>query len=433
ELPEERYDNDLSNPNSTRYRELEDRVKKTCTPIYSRQFGDRFVRCFVKRFRPAVELQARDVAAKADIGVVLRNDIPTADLPTNEFVAQTLVNAANSNETFSLQPLFQKEFPSFMFMQVVSFRNGSVINDVRLNFDGPSVPHHTNIASVLIQASSTVSGFDIEGSSISVEGIASSGCTPIYSRQFGDRFVRCFVKRFRPAVELQARDVAAKADIGVVLRNDIPTADLPTNEFVAQTLVNAANSNETFSVSLDASLINVISGPVPSSTESPTNVATTAAVLTTTSTVAASPTPSTTTTSAVATVNVSFRSRLSKFTSDLQNPSSEAFKNRVSMITSQLQPLFQKEFPSFMFMQVVSFRNGSVINDVRLNFDGPSVPHHTNIASVLIQASSTVSGFDIEGSSISVEGIASSGVRQNISLITAFSLILLSWLLSNYQ
>lgn len=55
-------------------------------------------------------------------------------------------------------------------------------------------------------------------------------------------------------------------------------------------------------------------------------------------------------------------------------------------------------------------RNGSVINDLTLSFDGTSVPHHTQMAKVLIQASSTVSGFDIEGSSISVEGI---GMKTN--------------------
>ncbi|XP_056883907.1 interphotoreceptor matrix proteoglycan 2-like [Takifugu flavidus] len=141
----------------------------------------------------------------------------------------------------------------------------------------------------------------------------------------------------------------------------------------------------------------------------------------------------TTTTSAAVTISVSFRSRLSTFSSDLQDTSSEAFKSRASMIKSQLQPLFQAQFSSFRFMEVVSFRNGSVINDMTLGFDSTAVPHHTVIASVLINASSIVTGFDIEGSSISVDGIASSGVRQNISLITAFSLILLSWLLSNYQ
>lgn len=57
---------------------------------------------------------------------------------------------------------------------------------------------------------------------------------------------------------LQARDEATQVDIGVVLSNTIPTAELPSNEFVAKTLIEAATTNETFSVSLKASLIQVI-------------------------------------------------------------------------------------------------------------------------------------------------------------------------------
>lgn len=43
-----------------------------------------------------------------------------------------------------------------------------------LSFDRTSVPHQTEIANVLINASSIVIGFDIEGSSISVDGIGMS-------------------------------------------------------------------------------------------------------------------------------------------------------------------------------------------------------------------------------------------------------------------
>lgn len=46
--------------------------------------------------------------------------------------------------------------------------------------------------------------------------------------------------------------------MGVVLSNTIPTAELPSNDFVAQTLIEAVTTNETFSVSLKASLIQVI-------------------------------------------------------------------------------------------------------------------------------------------------------------------------------
>lgn len=49
-----------------------------------------------------------------------------------------------------------------------------MINDMDLGFVSTSVPHHTEIANVLINASSSVVGFDIEGSSISVDGIGTS-------------------------------------------------------------------------------------------------------------------------------------------------------------------------------------------------------------------------------------------------------------------
>lgn len=48
------------------------------------------------------------------------------------------------------------------------------------------------------------------------------------------------------------------------------------------------------------------------------------------------------------------------------------------------------------------------------NFDSTSVPHHTEIANVLINAPSIVIGFDIEGSSISVDHIGISRILAKI-------------------
>lgn len=56
----------------------------------------------------------------------------------------------------------------------------------------------------------------------------------------------------------QVRVDITEAEIGVVLSNTIPTAELPSNEFVAQTFIDAATTNETFSVSLKPSLIKLI-------------------------------------------------------------------------------------------------------------------------------------------------------------------------------
>ncbi|KAF3837031.1 hypothetical protein F7725_004495 [Dissostichus mawsoni] len=101
---------------------------------------------------------------------------------------------------------------------------------------------------------------------------------------------------------------------------------------------------------------------------------------------------------------------------------------------AKLTPVFQKAFPSsFKSLDVVSFSNGSIINVIDVSFGSTSAPNSTQIANTLINAASTVVGFDIEGSSIGINGISSSGVRHMISLVTASCLCLLSWILSNQQ
>ncbi|KAF3837032.1 hypothetical protein F7725_004496 [Dissostichus mawsoni] len=76
---------------------------------------------------------------------------------------------------------------------------------------------------------------------------------------------------------------------------------------------------------------------------------------------------------------------------------------RATMMKNQLTPVFQKAFPSsFESLDVVSFSNGSIINVIDVSFVSTSAPNSTQIANTLINAASTVIGFDIEGSSISL-------------------------------
>lgn len=62
-------------------------------------------------------------------------------------------------------------FPNIILIFLTFHRPGSIINEIKLNFESNSVPNNTQIAAVLIDASSTVNGFDIEGDSITVNGI----------------------------------------------------------------------------------------------------------------------------------------------------------------------------------------------------------------------------------------------------------------------
>ncbi|XP_029023010.1 uncharacterized protein LOC114865755 [Betta splendens] len=224
--------------------------------------------------------------------------------------------------------------------------------------------------------------------------------------------------------------------MGLVFNSSSTTGDLPSNAVVAQTLVDAANNTtNNFSVSINPSTVTVLSSPV-STPFTPANATLTTVASTTSTTL---PTASTTTTTTAATtvgisiIPVTFKSRLDTFTSDLNNPLSARFIQRTATITSQLKPLFKNDFPSLINMTIVKYRNGSIDNFFDLSFSSTSVPNNTQIANVLINASSFVTGFDIDVSSIIVNNIPSGGVAHKISLVTASCLVLLSLLLSSHQ
>ncbi|KAL4006736.1 hypothetical protein ACER0C_000588 [Sarotherodon galilaeus] len=104
---------------------------------------------------------------------------------------------------------------------------------------------------------------------------------------------------------------------------------------------------------------------------------------------------------------VTFRSLQSNFETDLLNSSSAPFKNRSLMIKKQIEPVYSKAFPSsFISLDVVSFRKGSVINTMELQFVNFSVPNYTEIRNVLISQASNVTGFDIERASINITDTA---------------------------
>ncbi|XP_041636068.1 uncharacterized threonine-rich GPI-anchored glycoprotein PJ4664.02-like [Cheilinus undulatus] len=251
-----------------------------------------------------------------------------------------------------------------------------------------------------------------------------SACEAIYRPRFPDRFVGCTVLGFSATT---TRQEGVTANLGIVFNGTASAGNLPTNNAVSNALVEAAsNPNNTFNVSFIPSSVTIISSPV-------TNTTTTVAPTTVAPTTAA-PTTVAPTTTAVVNRNVTFRSVQSTFTNDLLNSSSTAFQNRTALIKGQIDPLLQSAFPSsFQSSTVVAFRNGSVINEMSIAFTSANAPNASEVGQVFINASSTVTGFDIEQSSVTVDGttITSSGVRTKISLITAFCLVLMSGLLSS--
>ncbi|XP_022624556.1 cell wall integrity and stress response component 4-like [Seriola dumerili] len=266
-----------------------------------------------------------------------------------------------------------------------------------------------------------------------------------------------------------------EAEVGLEFNQTDTTAEIPQATAVAETLVEAVtNPNNTFNLTVEANSIQVVERN-NSTTAMPT-VNTTATIAATTTTIAgastttggsttigntttttnitittpatiaattttATPTnttsvPATTTTAeAVTTRQLTFRSVGETFTSDLQDTSSAAFTSRASLIKSTLEPFYQQEFPSFRSLNVVSFSNGSIINNMDIGFASTSVPNNTQIANVLVNAASNITTFNVDTASISVDGTqVSSGVsHKSLSLITASCLVLMSWLLSSQQ
>ncbi|KAF1380584.1 hypothetical protein PFLUV_G00165390 [Perca fluviatilis] len=264
----------------------------------------------------------------------------------------------------------------------------------------------------------------------------------IYRKRFDRLFIRSFVIRFSQAITRIDNTVA---EVGIEFNQTASPSEIPKADVVAQTLVEAvSNPNNTFNLTVDATSITVIQ--INSTTAAPT-LNTTAAIpaaanpttntmisTTTASTTTSTAATTTTTTEAVTLRLLTFRSAGETFTIDLQNPSTTAFTNRASIIKSTLEPFYKKEFSSFRFLTVISFSSGSIISNLALAFSSTSIPNDTQIGSVLVRAASNITAFNVDTTSIFVDGTqVSSGVSHKISLITASFLVMLSWLLSSQQ
>ncbi|MEQ2257801.1 hypothetical protein ILYODFUR_038557, partial [Ilyodon furcidens] len=110
---------------------------------------------------------------------------------------------------------------------------------------------------------------------------------------------------------------------------------------------------------------------------------------------------STPTAEAIITRQLVFRSHKDTFISDLEDPSSSQFKHRVGLLLNNLVPLFRQAFVSFLRIRIISFRNGSIINTLELDF-ASHAPTNTAIEEVLFNAASSIADFSIETSSIVV-------------------------------
>ncbi|XP_064796876.1 mucin-5AC-like isoform X3 [Oncorhynchus masou masou] len=247
----------------------------------------------------------------------------------------------------------------------------------------------------------------------------------IYKAKYGILFIRTIVLGFTPMFHSRM-DAETLAEVQLVF-NETSTQSVPEVTDISNTLKEAVtNPNITFgNLSVDVTTIIV---QVPTTSKNTTTTASpviTTAIITTTTTE--------TTVVALTKVTVVFRSSGETFTSDLSNTSSQACQTRALLIKTQLDPFYRSAFTSFNSLAVTEFSSGSIINTMDLAFSSPSVPNSMEIGTVLIKAAQKITAFNIDPTSVRVNGTAvtSSGVSSKTSLCTAFFLVVLSLLLSS--
>ncbi|XP_010794898.1 uncharacterized protein [Notothenia coriiceps] len=222
-----------------------------------------------------------------------------------------------------------------------------------------------------------------------------------------------------------------QAEVGLEFNKTVSSDQIPKDDLIIKTLVQAVNTPNNFNLTIDANSIQITKSPnatTSSPTKAPATPVTTAKIPATT----ASVTGVGTTAEQLTIRRLTFRSAGETFMNDLLNPSSSAFQIRATLIKQTLEPIYQKAFTSFRSLKVVLFSNGSIYNTMDLQFESSSVPNGNQISDVLVGAASSITAFNIESASISVNGIqVSHGVEHRISVLTATLLVLLSWLLSS--
>nr|XP_061817464.1 mucin-2-like [Nerophis lumbriciformis] len=240
-----------------------------------------------------------------------------------------------------------------------------------------------------------------------------SACNMIYRERFGLIFLRTFVIRIIRAVVITRMD-NTQVDVGLEFR-DIEST--PQNDDVVTTLEETLRQpNNSLNISIVQDSIKVIQSPNRANS-------TTAKPSSTTKKTTMTPVQLTTRT-------LRFTSD-ETFTSDLLNQSSAAFVDRARIIKTTLEPFYSRAFSSFNSLTATSFSNGSIINNMDLRFTSGSVPNNTAIGNVLIAAAPNITAFNVNTTSIFVNGMqVSSGASHLTSIIGASCLGLLSWLLS---
>ncbi|XP_064880803.1 integumentary mucin C.1-like [Oncorhynchus nerka] len=279
----------------------------------------------------------------------------------------------------ALEPLFKAQFPNFIRLIVVGFRNGSIITDTQLEFAAANTT--ANATTPFADAVATTLKAAITNGSLSINisanfkitvkptpstasptttGDATTTTTSVPTTTTAVPTTTTAANTTTTAAKTTttaANTTTTAANTTTTAANTTTTA-ANTTTTAAKTTTTAANTTTT-AANTTTTAANTTTTAVPT-TATAANTATTAAPTTTTAAPTTTPSPK-------VVLNLVFRSD-EVFSPALTNTSSPSFQNLVTKTIQALEPLFKAHFPTFIRLIVVGFRNGSIITDSQLEF-----------------------------------------------------------------
>ncbi|KAG7314266.1 hypothetical protein KOW79_022762 [Hemibagrus wyckioides] len=203
---------------------------------------------------------------------------------------------------------------------------------------------------------------------------------------------------------------------------------IPTNSTLQNILVNATKSNSNLNIILNSISVIQVPGQYSnchlSSHSTVTNYWTTNTSLTM-STTNIPPTPE----NASAVFNLTF-SISETFDSALASTCSPQFGAKAANIRNQVEPLYKKAFKNFILMQILRFKNGSIIAESKLYMD----PSGSNVTATQVKDvflnGIAIFNFNVDPASIRVTQIGNSMPPVIASSVSMICMSLLSLLLS---
>ncbi|XP_017543011.2 mucin-5AC [Pygocentrus nattereri] len=254
---------------------------------------------------------------------------------------------------------YLNKLPNFLQLDVVGFRNGSVITDTEAVFKAnATLPDPANITSTLKDAASNGSlGFNITAGSINVSAaVISTPASPVDA-----------TSNVTTASASNATTAAASNATTAAASNATTAAASNATTAAASNATTAAASNATTASASNATTATASNATTASPTNATTSISTTAPAV-------------------AAKFNVSF-SINDTFNSNLTNSNSDQFQAQSKIIISQLQPFFVKAFKNFIRMFIWRFRSGSILVDSTLDFNSSaSIPNVAQLRDTLVNA-----------------------------------------------